>query len=150
LRRALASPGERHARPGHQITFVRAIGKNARGVDLAVFHREGQRKPTFVFVHYPLIPVEPNERSGYDLHGIIKKQRETVQHVISGHWHKWFEFGRSYGPPHLVIAATRYDLNAYLIVEADPLKAEHRLLNTGLVDWNTHFSSPWKGQPPAG
>jgi len=103
-----------------------------------------QRKPTFVFVHFPLIMVEPNERSGYGLHTILKKHRETVQRVISGHWHKWFEFGRSYGPPHLVIAATRYDANAYLIVEADPAKAEHRLLNIDLVDWNTHFSSPWK------
>ena len=103
-----------------------------------------QRKPAFVFVHFPLFIVEPNERSGYGLHTILKKHRDTVQRVISGHWHKWFEFGRSYGPPHLVIAATRYDANAYLIVEADPAKAEHRLLNIDLVDWNTHFSSPWK------
>jgi hypothetical protein len=104
-----------------------------------------QRKPTFVFIHYPLIIVEPNERADYGVHTLLKKHRETVQLVISGHWHKWFEFGRSYGPPHLVIAATRYDPNAYLIVEADPAKAGHRLLNIGLVDWNTHFSAPWKG-----
>ena len=104
-----------------------------------------QHKPTFVFVHFPMIIVETNERPGYDLHGIVKKHRETIQRVISGHWHKWFEFGQSYGPPHLVIGATRYDQNAYLIVEANAAKAEHRLLNIGLVDWNTHFSSPWKG-----
>jgi predicted MPP superfamily phosphohydrolase len=104
-----------------------------------------QRKPTFVFIHFPLIIVEPNERSGYGVHSILKKHRDTVQRVVSGHWHKWFEFGRSYGPPHLVIAATRYDPNAYLIVEADPKTAEHRLLNIDLVDWNTHFSSAWKG-----
>jgi hypothetical protein len=64
--------------------------------------------------------------------------------VISGHWHKWFEFGRSYGPPHLVIGATRYDANAYLIVEADSKKASHELLNLGGVEWDTHFSKPWK------
>jgi hypothetical protein len=104
-----------------------------------------QHKPTFVFIHFPLIIVEPNERSGYGLHGLMKKHKETIQRVISGHWHKWFEFGQSYGPPHLVIAATRYDPNAYLIVEADAAKAEHRLLNIGMVDWNTHFSSAWTG-----
>ena len=103
------------------------------------------RKPTFVFIHFPLIIVEPNERADYGVHAILKKHRDTVQRVISGHWHKWFEFGRSYGPPHLVIAATRYDPNAYLIVEADSKTAEHRLLNIDLVDWNTHFSSAWKG-----
>jgi hypothetical protein len=110
------------------------------------FEAEMERhKPTFVFIHYPLILVDPNERAGYGVHTILKKHRESVQLVISGHWHKWFEFGRSYGPPHLVIAATRYDPNAYLIVEADPVKAQHRLLNLDLVDWNTHFSAPWKG-----
>jgi hypothetical protein len=104
-----------------------------------------QRKPTFVFIHYPLTIVEPNERTGYGVHAILKKHRDTVQRVVSGHWHRWFEFGRSFGPPHLVIAATRYDPNAYLIVEVDSKTAEHRLLNLDLVDWNTHFSAPWKG-----
>jgi hypothetical protein len=104
-----------------------------------------QRKPTFVFIHYPLYIVDANERAGYGVHAILKKHRNTVQRVISGHWHKWFDFGRTYGPPHLVIAATRYDPNAYLIVEADSKAAEHRLLNLDLVDWNTHFSAPWKG-----
>jgi predicted MPP superfamily phosphohydrolase len=80
-----------------------------------------QHKPSFVFIHYPL------------------------QIVVSGHWHRWVEFGRTFGPQHLVIAATRYDPNAYLIVEADSGKAAHRLLNLDLVDWNTHYSKAWKG-----
>jgi predicted MPP superfamily phosphohydrolase len=104
-----------------------------------------QRKPTFVFVHYPMIILEPRERADYDLETLIKKHKETVQRVISGHWHKWFEFGRSYGAPHLVIAATRYDPNAYLIIEADAAKATHKLLNIDLVDWNTHYSAAWTG-----
>ena len=104
-----------------------------------------QHKPTFVFIHFPLIIVDREERQGYDVHRILKKHKDTVQRVVSGHWHKWFEFGRSYGPPHLVIAATRYDANAYLIVEANAEKATHQLLNIDVVDWDTHFSSPWTG-----
>jgi hypothetical protein len=103
-----------------------------------------QRKPTFVFIHFPLIIVSPTERADYGLHTLLKKHRDTVQRVISGHWHKWFEFGRSYGPQHLVIAATRYDPNAYLIVEADTKNASHRLLNLDGVDWNTHYSKPFQ------
>ncbi len=99
--------------------------------------------PSFVFIHYPLSIVAPDEKAGYGVHSLVKKYRETIQLVVSGHWHRWFEFGRSYGPPHLVIAATRYDPNAYLIVEADPKAATHRLLNLDLVDWNTHYSKPW-------
>ncbi len=103
-----------------------------------------QHKPTFAFVHFPLYLIEPTERAGYGLHPLLKKYRDTVQLVVSGHWHKWFEFGRSYGPQHLVIAATRYDPNAYLIVDVDTKKATHQLVNLDLVDWNTHFSKPYR------
>ena len=120
-------------------------GKGSLGAtQLEWFEAElDQRKPAFVFVHYPLILIERDERSGYGLHALLKKRKDTVQRVFSGHWHKWFEFGRSYGPQHLVVAATRFDPNAYLIVEADPARAAHTLLNIDSVDWDTHFSAPW-------
>lgn len=102
-----------------------------------------QHKPTFVFVHYPMILNAPTERKDYGLQPIVKKHRDTIQLVVSGHWHRWFEFGRSYGPQHLVISATRYDPNAYLIVEVNAKTESHRLLNLNGVDWNTHFSQPW-------
>jgi predicted MPP superfamily phosphohydrolase len=104
-----------------------------------------ERKPSFVFVHFPLQLIVAAERADYGLHTILKKHKDTVQRVLSGHWHRWFEFGRSYGPQHLVIAATRYDPDAYLIVEVDRRKVEHRLLNIDLVDWNTHYSRPYRG-----
>ena len=104
-----------------------------------------EHKPTFVFVHYPMYIVQARERADYGLQPLVKKYRDTIQLVLSGHWHKWFDFGRSYGPPHLVIAATRYDPNAYLIVDVDTKAGSHRLVNLGLVDWNTHFSKPYRG-----
>ncbi len=103
-----------------------------------------QQRPTFVFVHYPMTIIEPAERADYGLHPLIKKYRNTIQLVVSGHWHKWFEFGRSFGPPHLVMAATRYDPNAYLIVDVDTRAATHTLANIDLVDWNTHFSKAFR------
>src|SRR5215475_7429650 len=102
-----------------------------------------QHKPTFVFVHYPLEIVEPKEVADYGLHPLVKKYKDTIQLVVSGHWHRWFEFGRSYGPQHLVMAATRYDPNAYLLVDVDTKAMTHRLLNLDMVDWNTHFSKPY-------
>jgi hypothetical protein len=103
-----------------------------------------EHKPTFVFIHYPLYIVQPKEVSDYGVHTLIKKYRDTIQLVLSGHWHRWFDFGRSYGPPHLVMAATRYDPNAYLIVDVDTKAMKHRLVNLDLVDWNTHFSQPFR------
>jgi len=103
-----------------------------------------ENKPSFVFIHFPLTIVAPEEVKDYGVHSLIKKHRDTIQRVVSGHWHRWFEFGRSFGPQHLVMAATRYDPNAYLIVEADTRAVRHELLNIGLVDWNTHYSQPYK------
>jgi hypothetical protein len=88
--------------------------------------------------------VQPREKADFGVHGLVKTYRDNIQLVVSGHWHKWFEFGRSFGPQHLVMAATRYDPNAYLIVEADMKSVSHRLLNIDLVDWNTHYSKAYR------
>ena len=68
---------------------------------------------------------------------------DTIQRVISGHWHRWVDFGREYGAQHLVMASTRYDADAYLVVEIDTRRVSHRLLNLDLVEWNTHYSRPY-------
>jgi UDP-2,3-diacylglucosamine pyrophosphatase LpxH len=102
-----------------------------------------QHKPTFVFVHFPLEAISPTERADFGLHTLLAKHRGTVQRVISGHWHRWVDVADKYGPPHLVIAATRYDPDAWLMVEVDSRAAAHRLLNLDLVEWNTHYSKPF-------
>lgn len=105
-----------------------------------------QAQPTFIFIHYPLSLVAPTEVADFGLHPLLKRHKDTVQRVFSGHWHRWFEFGRSYGPQHMVVAATRYDENAFLIVEADRKRQTHELLNIELVDWNTHYSKLYRGR----
>lgn len=102
-----------------------------------------QRMPTFVFVHFPLSVIARNEHTDLGLHTLLQRHAATVQRVISGHWHRWVDAGREFGPPHLVMASTRYDPNAYLVVEIDAKSATHRLLNLDLVEWNTHFSRPY-------
>ena len=106
-----------------------------------------QHKPAFVFLHFPLMIVAPTEKADYGLLPLLRKHREAIQLVVAGHWHRWAEFGRTFSAPHQVIASTRYDPNAYLIVEMDTAKNTHRLANIDLVDWNTHYSKPWPGQP---
>lgn len=102
-----------------------------------------EKKPTLVFVHFPLSVVEATEVSDLGLHSLLKRHASTVQQVISGHWHRWVDVGRTYGPPHLVMAATRYDEDAYLILEVDAKAGTHRALNLDLVQWDTHFSRPY-------
>ncbi|MDX2153353.1 MAG: metallophosphoesterase [Bryobacteraceae bacterium] len=102
-----------------------------------------QGKPTFVFVHYPVGSIADVERADFGLHPLLKKYAGNVLHVLSGHRHRWLDFADKFGPKHTAIGATRFDPDAYLIVEIDPKKATYELLNIGRVEWNTHYSEPW-------
>jgi hypothetical protein len=103
-----------------------------------------QHKPSFVFIHYPLIQDKATEFADYGLQPLLIKYQETIQLVVSGHIHKWIDYGRIYGPQHYVMAATRYDPNAYMLMEVDTRRATWRFLNEGLVDWSTHYSKPYR------
>ena len=103
-----------------------------------------ERKPTVVFIHYPLWIVRPTEVKDYGLHPLLRKYKDNIQIVIAGHWHKWVDFAHTYGPQHYVTAATRYDPNAYMLFEADSRKQTLRWMNADLVEWSTHFSRPYK------
>ena len=103
-----------------------------------------QQKPTFVFIHYPLYNVQALEVGDYGILPLLKKYKNTIQLIVSGHWHRWFDFAHTFGAQHYVMGATRYDEDAYMIVEVDTKKATHRILNLNLVDWATHYSLPYK------
>ncbi len=107
-------------------------------------------KPTIVFVHYPLWIVAPTEIRDFGLHTLLRKHRDHVKLVVSGHWHKWIDFAHTFGPQHYVMAATRYDENAYMLIEIDRLAQTCRFINSGLVDWSTHYSTGYSSQLPLG
>jgi hypothetical protein len=107
---------------------------------------EGQlqdRKPTVVFIHYPLWVVAPTEVKDYGLHPMLRKYQDSIQLVVSGHLHKWLDFAHTYGPQHYVTAATRYDQNSFMLFEADSKKQTLRWMNRDLVEWSTHYSKPY-------
>lgn len=101
------------------------------------------RKPTFVFTHFPLWACAPTEIKDYGLHPLLRRHQDTIQLVVTGHWHKWIDFAHTFGPQHYVMAATRYDPNAYMLMEVDTRQGSWRFINAGLVNWATHYSQPW-------
>jgi predicted MPP superfamily phosphohydrolase len=100
-------------------------------------------KPTFVFIHYPLMQVTATEFADYGLHPILRKYQETIPLVVSGHVHKWIDFAHTYGPQHYIMGATRYDPNAYMLLEIDSRTGAYRFMNESLVQWSTHYSKPY-------
>lgn len=103
-----------------------------------------ERKPTFVFIHYPLYSVQATEVRDYGMLPLLKKHKDTIQLIVSGHWHRWFDFARTFGAQHYVMGSTRYDEDAYMIVEVNTKRATNKILNLNLVDWATHYSQPFK------
>jgi hypothetical protein len=106
-----------------------------------------RNQPVFVFLHFPLLDVLPLERADFGIRPLLRKYRETIQLVIAGHWHRWFDLGFNYGPRHYAIGSTRYDENAYMLVDYDLRKNIHRILNLDCFDWTTTQARPWKPRP---
>jgi hypothetical protein len=102
-------------------------------------------KPTFVFQHYPLYNMRDVEVRDYGILPLLKKYKDTIQIFFSGNWHRWFDFAKTFGPQHYTVASTRYDEDAYMLVEVDTKRATYRILNHDLIDWATRYSSPFKG-----
>ena len=102
-----------------------------------------ERKPSFVFIHYPLMLDVATEFGDYGLHPLLRKYKDNIQLVVSGHVHKWIDFAHTYGPQHYIMAATRYDPNAYMLMEVDTKQATWRFINADLVDWSTHYGRPY-------
>ncbi len=103
------------------------------------------RKPTVVFVHYPLKIVQPMEVRDFGLLPLLRKYQDNIQIVISGHWHKWMDFEHTYGPQHTVTAATRYDPHSWMLWEADPRSGQIRWLDRARAEWTTHYALPYTG-----
>lgn len=103
-----------------------------------------QGKPTFIFQHYPLYNMRDVEIKDYGILPLLKKYKETIQVFFSGHWHRWFDFARTFGPQHYTVASTRYDEDAYMLVEVDTQKKTYRILNFDFLEWATRYSQPYK------
>lgn len=101
------------------------------------------RRPTTVLVHYPLFLIQATEVGGLGLHPLLRRYADSIQVVISGPLHKWVDFAHTYGPQHMVLAATRYDPNSWMLWEADPASGTVRWLDRNRVEWSTHYASPY-------
>ena len=64
--------------------------------------------------------------------------------VVSGHWHLWLDAEQSYGPRHLVASSTRYDEDAFLVVEANPRTGAYEILNWDKLAWFAHDTDPYE------
>jgi hypothetical protein len=73
---------------------------------------------------------------------LLRKYQDSILLVLAGHWHRWIDFSNKYGPQHTVVAATRYDPNAFMLFRADGAKGTVEWQDSQRVQWTTHFAAP--------
>lgn len=103
-----------------------------------------ERKPTMIFLHQMLQIMEQQEVSDFGLHGLLRQYEDTIPWVIAGHTHRWLPFGRQYGPQHMVMGATRYDEDCFIVGEIDTEGGGVSLLNESTWENLTPFADRWE------
>lgn len=101
-------------------------------------------KPTMVFVHFPLAMISNDEFGDFNTQSLIRDYSDTISTVITGHWHRWMDFGTTFGPRHFAMGSTRYDKDAYIIAEVDLATEELTFLNESLWEWRDINSDPYE------
>lgn len=96
--------------------------------------------PTIVMTHYPLWQIQEHEIADYGLLPLLRRYQDNIPLVLAGHWHKWVDFAHTFGPRHLVCAATRYDPNSLMVLDLDAASGHWSFVNQNCVEWATHFS----------
>lgn len=100
-------------------------------------------KPTFMFVHESLSLISRDE-NGRSLHDLLVAHQDHIKYVLSGHTHRWLKLGNQFGPEHMVIGATRYDEDCFVIVEVDVENEEFTFLNEAGWQYLSVYADPWQ------
>lgn len=104
------------------------------------------RMPTFIITHHPMGLMGPDEFPDFGFLTLLERYKENIVEVIGGHWHRWVDFGSTYGPHAMAMGSTRYDENSYIIVEVDKVAQTYRFVNQNWGNF-THITPPYTPDP---
>ncbi len=105
-----------------------------------------QGMPTFLFCHFPLWIIASVEQADFGLPALLRRYQDTIRLVVTGHSHMWFHNTDMFGPRSLVMGSTRYDTDAFMLVEIDTELGTWRCLNWDCFHWGTLYARTW--EPP--
>lgn len=98
--------------------------------------------PSVLLFHIPMPFLQRNEYPGLDFFTVLAKHT-NVKMVIAGHLHLWIDFGTGYGPPHVAIASTRYDENAFAVADLTTDTHTFNWVHQELWHMDGHGADPW-------
>jgi hypothetical protein len=103
--------------------------------------------PTVVFSHFPLYKVATNEAPNNglypDLESVLATRGDVVQLLLSGHDHQWIDFPATFAVPHVVMGATRFDTDNFLLIEFMTDATQYEILDYAKVEWGAQGADTW-------
>ncbi|MDP8222928.1 MAG: metallophosphoesterase [Candidatus Lernaella stagnicola] len=102
-----------------------------------------QGRPTFIFLHFPPATCQATEVADFGLFPLMRRYRDTIKMVINGHVHIWLQFADLIGPLNYSMGSTRYNKDAYFLVELDNYLQTYRVLNWDQIRWGTYWTDPY-------
>lgn len=100
--------------------------------------------PTFVFLHYTLGLCDATEFGDLGLHTLLERYKDTIRYVLAGHTHRWLPLGNTYGPEHMILGATRYDEDNYMVIDVDPAVGGFTFANADAWGNYSLYADPWE------
>jgi hypothetical protein len=102
--------------------------------------------PTVLFSHFPLFSIataEANDGPYPDLGSVLAQVGEALSLVLSGHTHQWTDLPANFSAPHIVLGATRYDPDNFLLIEFTSHATQYEILDLGKVKWGSQEADTW-------
>jgi 3',5'-cyclic AMP phosphodiesterase CpdA len=99
-------------------------------------------QPTVAFWHHPFFVCATEETGGANILSILET-RDNLLMSFTGHTHLWMNAEPVFQYRTRTVGSTRYDRDAYLIVQAHGETRSLEYLNDTCIQWGTNWSDPY-------
>jgi hypothetical protein len=93
-------------------------------------------RPAILMIHFPPLIID-------DLADFAAAHRDTIRLLLAGHSHAWLNLSDHFAVPSLVVGASQFDADSFLVLELDNHLRTWRILDWDRFHWGTGFALPW-------
>lgn len=99
--------------------------------------------PTFVLAHYMMLVTQNNERPGHPKPGLraVLEAHANLRLFLVGHTHRWIDLRTTETFPHMVLGATRYDDDNFIVVDFEIGGTDYTIADEEKLRWYTPCAS---------
>lgn len=101
-------------------------------------------RPSIVLSHhYPLVIAKDEDPAGKVDFQSVLAGAPNLQVALSGHAHRWIDFGTGYGFWNVLVGGTRYDGDNFWILELQPDGSSFEIIDYDKAVWQTTCADSW-------